>query len=209
MWVETCRIINQWFSTVDSKPEQPTDCLSVFTQACLSFSTFLEKLLRMRIKITFLVIASAGFGTRIDFNDSLDMTAAPVIDNEYTRGSAKPMYTFGSSLTTSVRGIVIHALTPLFAYPIAKYIPIPFISRMLEHTTIGFSSLKIHMQDIISNARDELLSDGKPRNKDAGAALLKNLVQSNAKEFGRDRLTDDEIMSDTFVSGDYSNLSPG
>ena len=163
----------------------------------------------MRIKITFLVIASAGFGTRIDFNDSLDLIAAPVIDNEYTPGSAKPMYTFGSSLTTAVRGIVIRALTPLFAYPIAKYIPIPFISRMLEETTIGIHSLKIHMEDIISNARHELLGehaekDCEPRpssgKNNAGAALLKNLVQSNAKEFGSDRLTDDEIMSDTFVS---------
>ena len=160
----------------------------------------------MRIKITSLVIASAGFGTRIDINDSLDLTAGPVINNEYTPGSAKPMYSFGSSLTMAVRGIVIHALAPLFAYPIAKYIPIPFISRMLENTTIGFGSLKIHMQDIISNAWDELLSehaqkDCKPRNKDACAALLKNLVQSNAKKFGSDRLTDDEIMSVTFVSG--------
>ena len=165
----------------------------------------------VRIKITFLVIASAGFGARIDFNDSLDLTGVPVIDNEYTPGSAKPMYTFGSSLTTAVRGIRIRGLTPLFAYPIARYIRIPFISRMLEETTISVGSLKIHMQDIISNARDELLSEHKekycePRtgsdwNNDAGAALLKNLVRSNAKEFGSDKLTDDEIVSDTFVSG--------
>ncbi|KAF8348726.1 cytochrome P450 [Amanita rubescens] len=191
VWAETCRIINQWFITVDSEPEQPINCLSVFMQ------------------ITFLVIASAGFGARIDFNDSLDLTGAPVIDNEYTPGSAKPMYTFGSSLTTAVRGIGIRALTPLFAYPIAKYIRIPFISRMLEETTIGFGSLRTHMEDIISNARDELLSEHAEkyceprtdldRNNDAGAALLKNLVRSNAKEFGSDMLTDDEIVSDTFV----------
>ena len=88
--------------------------------------------------------------------------------------------------------------------------PIPFISRILEETTIGFSSLKIHMQDIIFNARDELVSehtekDCEPRtdptrNNDAGAALLKNLIQFNGTEFGSNRLTDDEIVSDAFVS---------
>ena len=165
----------------------------------------LEKQLMVRTKIAFLVIASAGFGTKMEFNESLDLIAAPVIDDEYTPGSTKPMYTFGTSLTTAIRGIVIRALTPTFAYPIAKYIPIPTISRRLEETTIGFESLKIHMQDIISNARGELFSehrekDCETRNKDAGAALLKNLVQSNANEFGSDRLTDDEIISDTFVS---------
>jgi hypothetical protein len=162
-----------------------------------------------KIKIAFLVIVSAGFGRRIDFNDSLDLTGAPVIDSEYTPGSAKPMYTFGSSLTTAVRGVMIRGLTPLFAYPIAKYICIPLISRMLEETTIGFGSLRTHMQDIISNARVELIDEHaekecepRARNNDAGAALLKNLAQSNAEEeFGNDRLTDDEIMSDTFVSG--------
>ncbi len=165
----------------------------------------------MRIKIAFLVITSAGFGTRIDFNDSLDLTAPPVIDNEYTPGSAKPMYTFGSSLTTAIHGITIRALIPTFAYPIAKYIPIPFLSRMLEETTIGIGSLRMHMQDIISDARNELPGEhaekyseprtDSDRNNDPGAALLKNLVKSNTKESGSDRLTDDEIMSDTFVSG--------
>jgi len=169
------------------------------------------------IKIAFLVIASAGFGAKINFNDSLGLTAPPIVNNEYTPGSAKPMYTFGSSLTMAVRGITIHAVTPLFAYPIAKYIPIPFISRMLKEATIGFGSLRMHMQDIISNARAELLGEHaekawepRARNNDAGAALLKNLAQSKAEdEFGSDKLTDDEIMSDTFVSGNQTNLSSG
>ncbi len=83
---------------------------------------------------------------------------------------------------------------------------------MVEETATSFGSLKIHMRNIISNARDELLSEhaekycesrtDSTKNNGAGAALLKNLAQSNGEEeFGGDRLTDDEIMSDTFVSG--------
>src|SRR6266576_1248992 len=166
----------------------------------------------VRIQIAFLVIASAGFGAKIDFNDSLDLTAAPVIDKEYTRDLANPVYTFGSSLMTAAQGVKIRALTPTFAYPIAKYIHIPFISRILEATVTGFGSLKMHTQDILSNARGAFLSKqaekdsesrlNSARNNGADAALLRNLVQSNInEESGGYRLTDDEIVSDTFVSG--------
>lgn len=33
VWAETCRIMDQWFSTFQSKSEVPVECLSVFKQA--------------------------------------------------------------------------------------------------------------------------------------------------------------------------------
>ena len=158
-------------------------------------------------KIAFLVIASAGFGAKMDYNDSLDLTDAPVIDREFAAGSTKPMYTFGSSLTTAVHRFFVRTLSPHFIYPIAKYIRIPFLSPALEETEISFDSLKSHMESIISHQRDTLFSEraknqaGTSKYKDVGAALLRNLVESNMdEESGGNRLTDDEIISDTFVS---------
>src|SRR6266550_7685941 len=36
VWAETCRTMNQWFSTFQSKSELPVECLSVFKQAGFS-----------------------------------------------------------------------------------------------------------------------------------------------------------------------------
>ncbi len=158
-------------------------------------------------KIAFLVIASAGFGAKMDYSDSLDLTDAPVIDSEFAAGSTKPMYTFGSSLTTAMHRFFVRALSPYFIYPIAKYIRIPFLSPVLEETKISFDSLKLHMESVISQERDTLFSERAKNQtdaskcKDVGAALLRNLVESNMdEESGGNRLTDDEIISDTFVS---------
>ncbi|KAF8730610.1 hypothetical protein AX14_005373 [Amanita brunnescens Koide BX004] len=189
VWSETCRIVNQWFSTFRSKSEAPVECLRVFKQ------------------IAFLVIASAGFGAKMDYNDTLNLNDTPVIDNEFTTpGSTKPIYVFGSSLTTASHRFHVRAVTPSFIYPIAKYIRIPFISTVLEETTISFESLKLHMEDIISHSRDALFRDhaknltDASKNNDVGSALLTTLVQSNMNEESRSNLlTDDEIISDTFV----------
>lgn len=63
------------------------------------------------------------------------------------------------------------------------------------------------MEDIISHSRDALFRDhaknltDASKNNDVGSALLTTLVQSNMNEESRSNLlTDDEIISDTFVS---------
>lgn len=143
----------------------------------------------------------------MDYNHSFDLNDGPIIDSEFTPGSTKPKYMFGSSLTTALDRFYIRAVTPYFIYPLAKYIRIPFISAALEETTTSYESLKLHMEDIISHSRDALFNDraksltDASKSKDVGSALLKTLVQSNMnEESGSNRLTDDEIISDTFVS---------
>lgn len=162
----------------------------------------------MRIKIAFLVIASAGFGAKIDYSDSHDSKDTSVAEMEITSNLSKEMYSFGGSLMISSDRFFVRAATPNFIYPIAKYIRIPFISHVLEETAMGYSSLKSHMENIISQARDAWFTENAketrtdaPKHKDVGAALLKTLVQSNMnEESGGNRLTDDEMISDVFVS---------
>ncbi|PFH49572.1 hypothetical protein AMATHDRAFT_194702 [Amanita thiersii Skay4041] len=201
VWSETCRFISQWFSSLDADPafshgEQSTDVLAIFKQ------------------IAFLVIASAGFGAKMNFNLDMDIEKTPQIDRLATTNSEVPVLSFGVSLTTSMKRFFVRLFAPALMYPIAKRIEIPMISRVLEETTVGFSSLKWHMQSVISDARDAYLKEPvhgidnvrkqglvDAPTKDASAALLRNLVQANmAEEAGSNRrLTDDELTSNTFV----------
>lgn len=74
---------------------------------------------------------------------------------------------------------------------------------MLNNTRECFEALRLHMVEIVSQAR-AWIAGGKTTVMDA--ALLRNLVEANMMEDGdaRDRhLTDDELLSDTFVSRDY------
>ncbi|PFH49568.1 hypothetical protein AMATHDRAFT_62875 [Amanita thiersii Skay4041] len=199
VWSETCRIVNQWFSGLDSRPNenQPIDVLAVFKQ------------------VAFLVIASAGFGTKIDFNSDMDILKTPPIDrsNSSSSNPESPVLSFGVSLTTSAKRFFVRLFTPTVIYSIAQRVKIPVVSRVLEETTVGYNSLKWHMQAVISDARDASLKEPvhgideqsfesvDAPDKDHGAALLRNLVQANmAEEAGLDRrLTDDELTSNTFV----------
>ncbi|KAK2464802.1 hypothetical protein APHAL10511_003220 [Amanita phalloides] len=194
VWSETCRTMNQWFATFESKSEHHLECLNVFKQ------------------ISFLIIASAGFGAKMGYNDSLVLTSGPVIDKDYIANSTtKPKYTFGSSLMTIVNKLEVVALTPAVVFPIAKAIRIPYLSRALDDDAVSRWSLKLHMQGVISHARDALFTEAAkevadpqpdaPRYRDVGAALLRTLVKSNMNEEAGEgnALTDDEIMSDTFL----------
>ena len=150
----------------------------------------------------------------MNYNDSVDLTGGtPILDKRLgVPGSTRPVYTFGSSLTTAMKRFFYRLLTPHFVYTVAKYIHIPVLSRALEEVTVSHDSLKLHMEDIISHERDaSFIENAKkagqsrvdtPVSKDVGAALLRTLVQSNMNEQsgGGNWLMDDEIVSDIFVS---------
>ncbi|KAF8637853.1 hypothetical protein AX17_002479 [Amanita inopinata Kibby_2008] len=202
VWSETCRIIYQWFSVLDSdssltRGTPPIDMLSILNQT------------------TFLVIASAGFGTKMDYNSSLDLSQTPVLDYTSTFTSKTPALSFSVSLITASKQFFPRVFAPKFIYPIARRIKIPLISRVLAEITASYNSLKLHMEDVISNARDAWFNENakntsettkgdsmnQGKYKDASAALLRNLVQSNMDEEagGEKGLKDDELISNTFL----------
>lgn len=98
---------------------------------------------------------------------------------------------------STIDGLFIKILTPNWIYALSGYIQIPYVSPALRHTREAFEELRHHMLDVVSSAR-AWVAGGKAETMDA--ALLKNLVEANmAQEGDYKRLTDEELLSNTFV----------
>jgi len=106
---------------------------------------------------------------------------------------------FKPAITTALRLLLPKALIPTWVYRLSDYIHLPYITPILNKTTISFEALRGHMLEVISLAR-AWIADGKTTAMDAG--LLRNLVEANmSHDGGLDTryLSDDELLSDTFV----------
>jgi hypothetical protein len=95
--------------------------------------------------------------------------------------------------------MVTKVLVPGWATRLAQVVYVPFVSSHLVETEESFDSLKMHMLDVVSLAR-AWIAGGKKTQMDAG--LLRNLVEANMENEGGGarHLSDDELLSDTFVS---------
>lgn len=107
---------------------------------------------------------------------------------------------FGPAVISAVQHLVPKVLTPHWLVKLAQYVRIPFVGSVLKETQDSFEALRFHMLDMILLAR-EWVSGGKTSLMDA--ALLRNLVEANVANQEEDkngkRLTDDELLSNTFV----------
>jgi hypothetical protein len=106
---------------------------------------------------------------------------------------------FKPAVTTALRLMILKALTPTWVYDVSACIHIPYITPALDKTRTSFEALGGHMLELISLAR-AWIADGKTTSMDA--ALLRNLVEANMSHDGtsdRKYLSDDELLSDTFV----------
>jgi len=93
--------------------------------------------------------------------------------------------------------MITKVLIPDWIHDLSNRVYIPFISPHLAETRESFDSLRMHMLDVVGLARD-WIAGGKATPMDAG--LLRNLVEANmSKEEGKRHLSDDELLSNTFV----------
>lgn len=79
---------------------------------------------------------------------------------------------------------------------------------MLKETRESFEALRHHMLDVIGGARAWIAGG---RQEVVDAALLRNLVEANMTQEGDvdvRRLTDEELLSNTFVSCNTSAVVP-
>ncbi|KAJ7174978.1 cytochrome P450 [Mycena crocata] len=133
-------------------------------------------------KITMLVIASAGFGNRTSWADA----------SEKSTSGRMPFLT---ALATSSQLLVPRSITPEWLIDLAYTVPLPILGPKFRIIRQSFADLKHHMMEVVSHARMDtgIVHD---------AALLKNLVASNVdddEKLGTKRLTDGELLSNTFV----------
>lgn len=154
--------------------------------------------------ITLLVIASAAFGRRTTWN------SAPS-DSELV---SYHLMNFTKAIKTTISYLFLKAFTPIHVYTLSQKIYIPWLTPALNNTTNAFESLRKHMFEIVSDARAAGAPGAKPNIAYPASqgklgikyGLLANLVGANmvydednvAGEKVR-TLTDEELLSDTFV----------
>ncbi|KAF9467844.1 cytochrome P450 [Collybia nuda] len=171
VWRETIRLLDEWFAKLDLIQEKSHVPISV-------------NLLKDLTQITLLVVSSAGFGRCASLRDDSDTEPPP-----------GHKLAFRPAVASTMSHLIPKVLTPDWIYDLSDKIYIPFLTPMLSDTREGFEALRLHMVEIVSQAR-AWIAGGKTAVMDA--ALLRNLVEASMVEDGNRHLTDDELLSDTF-----------
>ncbi|KAJ8701241.1 hypothetical protein PTI98_000051 [Pleurotus ostreatus] len=175
VWHHSTRVVYDWFSQLDAhnpgNKEFEVDLLKDATEAPL------------------LILSSAAFGRHNSWTDDTAL--------ENSKAHHIP---FRPAVKSAVENLVPKILTPDWMFTLFNLIPVPKVSPVLKETRESFVALRLHMLDLISNARD-WVSGGNAASLDA--ALLQNLVQANMAQEDdaavRRKLTDDEMLSDIFM----------
>ena len=111
--------------------------------------------------------------------------------------------TFKEALCNAIDSIMIKAITPEWAYRLP--FDIPLLSDALGKSKTGYDQLKVHMQEMMAGAREELHngaieelnSEGRQRHAKE-ADLLRRLTMA-CEASGGEKLTDDEVISNIYV----------
>lgn len=178
-WSESLRIAHEWFEDLE------TDLSSKSLGMII-------KLKDTMTQFTLLVVSAAGFGMRTPWSAfSSSHELGPPTSTDLDRTGVLP---FHASLAATIEKLFVKVLTPDLAY--ALPVRIPWVSAQLDSAKTAFDSLRVHMLDLVSYAR----------NGEKGEAnLLRRLVQANdtAQAIGdageKGTLTDGELLSNIFV----------
>jgi len=191
VWLETIRIVNEWFIEIDkAASSSDSEGLSTNVDLCLDLT-----------RVTLLVIGSAGFGRR--------STWAEENDSILPHGCKVHL----SQAIMDVVGVVFfRALIPRFLWKAVAVegMYVPYIGDFLLRVRDALDEFQRHMTELVSQARDTFGLKTRKEDSDVqGSALLKNMVQANMtfekdEQVGHRNLTDEELLSNMFVSSsDY------
>ncbi|KAF7351367.1 Cytochrome P450 [Mycena sanguinolenta] len=177
VWMETVRVVNQWFVELDAKQDNKSITLNAAKEL---------------LQVTLLVISSAGFGRRVSWHENTSTMAPP-----------GQLMAFGPAVFASVKHRFTKVLAPRWLYALAERAYIPVIGRIVQDTNHAYAALKMHILDLVALSRAWVVA-GKVSDMDAG--LLRNLVEANMAAQGDEdvtqhsykSLTDGELLSDSF-----------
>ncbi|KAF9053802.1 cytochrome P450 [Hymenopellis radicata] len=138
VWKESIRLIEEWFSDIDSRkdPEKPIDLSVELSQ------------------LTLLVISSTGFGRRGTWK-AFDEPPPP-----------SEVMDFHTAVTKAMSRLVYKVLTPKIVDTISNTFYIPFLTPLLKETKAAYDALQYHMLDVIAGART-WVADGKKADMEA------------------------------------------
>ncbi|KAJ7468028.1 cytochrome P450 [Mycena latifolia] len=172
VWMETVRVVNEWFAEMNT---------TLDADAAVTIDA-VEDL----VKLTLLVVASAGFGRRASWQED----AAP--PPGHTRA-------FRAAVSGALAHLFTKVLTPAWLTALAARVPLPLLGPALAETRDSFAALRAHMLELVSLARAWVVG-GRVADMDAG--LLRNLVEANmtqADDVHHKKLTDEELLSNIFT----------
>ncbi|KAJ7820996.1 cytochrome P450 [Mycena olivaceomarginata] len=180
VWMETVRIVNEWFAALDAVRANQNKKLITLNA------------LKDLVQVTLLVISSVGFGRRASWQQNTSTVPPP-----------GQLMAFGPAVFAAVDHLFPKALTPKWLSALSERVYIPVIGRIVRDTNHAYEALKLHMVELVSLSRAWVV-EGKVSNMDAG--LLRNLVEANmatqedegAAPAPYKSLTDDELFSNTF-----------
>ncbi|KAJ7800400.1 cytochrome P450 [Mycena olivaceomarginata] len=181
VWMETVRIVNEWFAALDAVRANQNKKLITLNA------------LKDLVQVTLLVISSVGFGRRASWQQNTSTVPPP-----------GQLMAFGPAVFAAVDHLFPKALTPKWLSALSERVYIPVIGRIVRDTNHAYEALKLHMVELVSLSRAWVV-EGKVSNMDAG--LLRNLVEANmatqedegAAPAPYKSLTDDELFSNTFL----------
>ncbi|KAJ6628016.1 cytochrome P450 [Mycena sp. CBHHK59/15] len=130
VWMETIRVINEWFMELDAVPvKRNTDAIAI-------------DVVKDLVQVALLVISSAGFGRRASWQE--DSTTTPPSGHKFA---------FRHAVTSATEHIHAKVLTPDWMYQLSERMHLPFIGPILKDTREAYDALKGHMLDLISLSR--------------------------------------------------------
>ncbi|TFK72438.1 cytochrome P450 [Pluteus cervinus] len=172
VWKEATRIVNEWFSELENLDNNQDDVdLSI-----------------EMVKITLLILSSAGFGRRSSWTE--EAQSDPPTGHRMA---------FRPALLGAVHNIYTKIIAPEWLYALSENFYLPGITPTLRDTKQSFTSLREHMLEIIATERTRV---GGGSDVAPGTALLRNMVEANMIQedgYAQKRLTDEELLSNTFT----------
>eukprot|EP00158_Paraphelidium_tribonemae_P007387 Partr_v1_DN28228_c2_g1_i1_m75687 putative cytochrome P450 len=134
------------------------------------------------VKMTLLVISSAGFGVNVNWDET------DVVPDGHK-------LSYHQAIDIVDMNTLLRIMTPKWAY---RLLP----SKKLQEVDLGFKEFEQYMREMIAESRKSLLqSADSPSHMSETADILNAIVQagSTLDENGRPLLSDDEILGDCFI----------
>ena len=139
---------------------------------------------------TLLILSSSAFGRHNSWNE--DSTTHYDISSE-------TKISYAAAVLAAIDNSVPQVLIPRWLFKLAKQIHIPYLGPFVNETQESFDTLRHHIHELI-NVRAWATGD---KGVATDAALIRNLVEANLAQEDdalQKRLTDEELISNTFVS---------
>ena len=200
---------------MSSKEGKLVDAVKAMTQVRRTFDLCLQRIDSSSLQVTLLIISAAGFGQRTPWSaysftsikdeiSSYDFSKLAKATTNRTVDNHDAVLPFHISLILTLDKLFAKILTPNIFYAIP--FRVPWLTHELDVAKVAFDNLRVHMMDLVSAARsNEGAREANILNRlvQANDAMQAEIIKEAGTLEGKKILTDQEMLSDIFVSLTY------